>query len=43
MSVIMMNIENDTPMEGMPLIQPSSTDHPLYDSIVEACRSQGPR
>jgi FeS assembly SUF system protein len=27
------------PMEGQPLIAPSSTDHPLYDSIVEACRS----
>lgn len=28
-----------TPMEGTPLIQPSSTDHPLYDNIVEACRT----
>ncbi len=27
------------PMEGTPLIAPSSTDHPLYDQIVEACRS----
>lgn len=27
------------PIEGTPLIAPSSTDHPLYDSIVEACRS----
>lgn len=27
------------PMEGAPLIRPSATDHPLYDSIVEACRS----
>lgn len=27
------------PMEGAPLIAPSSTDHPLYDSVVEACRS----
>jgi FeS assembly SUF system protein len=26
-------------MEGTPLIQPSSTDHPLYDNIVEACRT----
>lgn len=26
-------------MEGTPLIRPSSTDHPLYDQIVEACRS----
>ncbi|RYG92004.1 SUF system Fe-S cluster assembly protein [Loktanella sp. IMCC34160] len=26
-------------LEGAPLIQPSSTDHPLYDSIVEACRT----
>lgn len=29
----------DTPMEGTPLIAPSSTDHPLYDSVVQACRS----
>ena len=27
------------PMEGMPLIRPSTTDHPLYESIVEACRA----
>ena len=26
-------------MEGAPLIAPSSTDHPLYDTVVEACRS----
>lgn len=29
----------EAPMEGTPLIKPSSTDHPLYDSVVEACRS----
>jgi FeS assembly SUF system protein len=28
-----------TPMEGEPLIRPSSTDHPLHDAVVEACRS----
>lgn len=27
------------PLEGTPLIQPSSTDHPLYEQVVEACRS----
>ncbi len=27
------------PLEGVPLIAPSSTDHPLYDQVVEACRS----
>ncbi len=27
------------PLEGAPLIAPSSTDHELYDSVVEACRS----
>ncbi|MFT6605860.1 MAG: SUF system Fe-S cluster assembly protein [Paracoccaceae bacterium] len=27
------------PIEGAPLIAPSSTDHPLYDPIVEACRT----
>ena len=25
--------------EGQPLIKPSSTDHPLYPQIVEACRT----
>ncbi len=27
------------PLEGAPLIRPSSTDHPLYDSVVDACRT----
>jgi len=27
------------PMEGAPLIKPSTTDHALYDQVVEACRS----
>lgn len=27
------------PLEGAPLIAPSSTDHPLYDHVVEACRT----
>ena len=27
------------PIEGTPLIKPSSTDHALYDSVVEACRT----
>jgi FeS assembly SUF system protein len=27
------------PLEGTPLIPPSTTDHPLYDSVVEACRT----
>ena len=26
-------------LEGAPLIRPSNTDHPLYDAIVEACRT----
>ena len=29
----------DAPVEGTPLIAPSSTDHPLYDQIVAACKS----
>ena len=33
-----MNQNPDT-LEGAPLIRPSSTDHPLYDQVVEACRS----
>ncbi|MDF1727631.1 MAG: SUF system Fe-S cluster assembly protein [Sulfitobacter sp.] len=27
------------PFEGAPLIAPSSTDHPLYEQVVEACRT----
>ncbi|WP_163849611.1 SUF system Fe-S cluster assembly protein [Pseudooceanicola aestuarii] len=27
------------PLEGAPLIAPSTTDHPLYDGVVEACRT----
>lgn len=34
-----MTVEPTEQLEGRPLIAPSSTDHPLYDSIVEACRS----
>ena len=26
-------------IEGQPLIRPSTTDHPLYDSVVDACRT----
>ncbi len=26
-------------IEGAPLIRPSSTDHPLYDQVVDACRT----
>ncbi|WP_373353782.1 SUF system Fe-S cluster assembly protein [Pseudoroseicyclus sp. CXY001] len=29
----------DDQLEGTPLIKPSSTDHPLYEQIVEACRT----
>ena len=28
-----------SPAEGEPLIRPSTTDHPLYERVVEACRS----
>ena len=34
-----MSAEPKDLIEGTPLIRPSSTDHPLYDSVVEACRS----
>ncbi|MBB5222153.1 FeS assembly SUF system protein [Amaricoccus macauensis] len=34
-----MNAEVDHPTEGEPLIRPSSIEHPLYDAVVEACRS----
>ena len=26
-------------LEGAPLIVPSTTDHPMYEAVVEACRS----
>ena len=29
----------DTRIEGDPLIKPSSVEHPLYDAVVEACRT----
>ncbi|RVT84111.1 SUF system Fe-S cluster assembly protein [Rhodobacteraceae bacterium CCMM004] len=28
-----------TQLEGAPLIKPSTTDHPLHEAVVEACRS----
>lgn len=31
--------EQTAPMEGVPLIKPSTTDHPMYEQVVEACRS----
>jgi FeS assembly SUF system protein len=34
-----MTVEPANPMEGAPLIAPSSTEHPLYDTVVAACRS----
>ena len=34
-----MTAEPTDTLEGTPLIKPSSTDHPLYDQIVEACRT----
>ncbi len=34
-----MTAETSDPIEGTPLIKPSTTDHPLYDSVVEACRT----
>ena len=31
--------QSPEPLEGAPLIAPSTTDHPLFDQVVEACRS----
>lgn len=31
--------QNNEMLEGAPLIAPSSTDHPLYEAVVEGCRS----
>ena len=33
------SVQTAAPTEGQPLIKPSSTDHPLYPEIVEACRT----
>lgn len=30
---------DDILQEGEPLIRPSTTEHPLYDQVVEACRT----
>ena len=30
---------DDNLTEGEPLIRPSTTEHPLYEQVVEACRS----
>jgi len=34
-----MTAESKDPIEGTALIKPSTTDHPLYDSVVDACRT----
>ena len=34
-----MTAETKEPLEGTPLIRPSTTDHPLYDAVADACRS----
>lgn len=34
-----MNTQTADRLEGTPLIRPSSTEHPLYDAVVEACRT----
>ncbi|SDZ28789.1 FeS assembly SUF system protein [Jannaschia faecimaris] len=31
--------QTDTRLEGTPLIAPSTTDHPLHEAVVDACRS----
>lgn len=33
------DMTDTAPMEGTPLIAPSTTDHALYDAVVEACRT----
>ena len=34
-----MTFEPTDQLEGAPLIKPSSTEHPLHEACVEACRS----
>ncbi|PTX02396.1 SUF system Fe-S cluster assembly protein [Pararhodobacter aggregans] len=31
--------QNQEPAEGTPLIAPSTTEHPLYEPVVDACRT----
>ena len=31
--------QNQEPAEGTPLIAPSTTEHPLYEQVVDACRT----
>ncbi|TRW95791.1 SUF system Fe-S cluster assembly protein [Paracoccus sp. M683] len=32
-------MSSDPMMEGTPLIRPSTTEHPLYEQVVEACKT----
>ena len=34
-----MSNSQETMVSGTPLIEPSTTEHPLYDAICEACRT----
>jgi len=34
-----MTAQANAQLEGTPLIRPSTTDHPLYDEVVAACRT----
>ena len=34
-----MTEQNPELLQGTPLIKPSSTDHALYDNVIEACRT----
>ena len=31
--------DSNAHLEGAPMIAPSTTDHPLYEDVVQACRS----
>ena len=34
-----MTAETKAPLEGAPLIPPSTTEHPLYEPVTDACRT----
>ena len=34
-----MTAQDGSQIEGTPLIPPSTTDHPLHDAVVDACRT----
>ena len=34
-----MTVQSEYPLEGQPLIKPSTIEHPLYETVVGACKA----